>query len=81
MSGSLFSAAATFIVGILALVLVGAGFIWVLPILLLALVPLLAGTTFRKMRNSSVVQDEPSGIPSTRDAAYAPQSDPSARAH
>lgn len=40
----------------------------------------LGGSVLSKMRNSSVVQDEPSGVPSTQDASYAAQSDPSARA-
>ncbi len=79
MSGSLFSAAATFLVGLLAVVIIGAGFIWIVPIMLLAIVPLIGGSMFAKVRNSSVAQDEPSGIPSTADASYTPQMDPSDR--
>lgn len=79
MSGTLFSAAATLVVGILFVALIGAGFIWIVPIMLLALVPLLGGTLFSKLRNSSSAQMEPSGVPSTVEASYTPQMDPSDR--
>ncbi len=79
MSGSLFSAALTFVLGLVAVAVIGAGFIWIVPILILALIPLLGGSLFSKVRNSSVVQDEPSGIPSTRDSSYVPTFDPSDR--
>lgn len=79
MSGTLFSAAATFLVGFLFVVIIGAGFIWIVPIALLAVIPLLGGTLFTKLRNSSSAQDEPSGIPATQDASYTPQFDPSDR--
>uniref|UniRef100_UPI001C5744EE hypothetical protein n=1 Tax=Aeromonas caviae TaxID=648 RepID=UPI001C5744EE len=79
MSGSLFSAAATFVVGLLLVVILGAGFIWILPIALLAVGPLAAGTLFTRVRNSSIAQDEPAGIPSTQQASYTPTMDPSDR--
>ena len=79
MSGSLFSAAATLLVGLLAVVIIGAGFIWIFPIALLALVPILGGTLFSKVRTSSLAQDEPSGVPSSSEASYTPQVDPGGR--
>lgn len=79
MSGTLFSAAATLLVGFLLLAILGAGFIWIIPIALLAVVPLLGGTAFSKLRSSSLAQDEPSGIPSTQDASYTPTFDPTDR--
>lgn len=79
MSGTLFSAGATLLVGFLFLVVLGAGFIWILPIALLAVVPLIGGTLFSKLRNSSLAQDEPSGIPATQDASYTPTFDPTDR--
>lgn len=79
MSGSVFSAGATMLVGLVALAVLGAGFIWILPIALLALIPLLGGTLLGRVRNSSIVQDEPTGIPSTQEASYTPQFDPSDR--
>ena len=79
MSGSLISAAATVLVGLILLAFVGAGFIWVVPILLLGLIPLLSGAAFSKLRNSSIAQDEPAGIPSTQEASYTPQVDPTER--
>lgn len=79
MSGSLISAAATVIVGLIFVALIGAGFIWIVPIMLLALIPLLSGVVFSKIRNSSIAQDEPAGIPSTQEASYTPQFDPSDR--
>ena len=79
MSGPLFSTALTVVVGLLAVVFIGAGFIWIIPILLIALIPLVGGTLLGKVRNSSIAQDEPSGIPSTSDASYTPVFDPSER--
>ncbi|MCW3012882.1 MAG: hypothetical protein JWO90_3286 [Solirubrobacterales bacterium] len=79
MSGSLFSAALTLVVGLIFVAFIGAGFIWIVPILLLALIPLLSGSLLAKVRNSSVVQDEPKGIPSTQQSSYTPQFDPSDR--
>lgn len=79
MSGSLFSAAATFLVGFILVAIIGAGFIWIVPIALLALIPLATGTLLTRVRNSSIAQDEPPGIPSTGKAAYTPQFGPSDR--
>lgn len=79
MSGSLISTAATVLIGLIFVAFIGAGFIWVVPVLLLGLIPLLGGAAFSKLRNSSVAQDEPAGIPSTQEASYTPQVDPSDR--
>ena len=79
MSGSLISAAATVLIGLIFLAFIGAGFIWVVPVLLLGIIPLLSGAALSKVRNSSLAQDEPTGIPSTQEASYTPQMDPSDR--
>ncbi len=70
---------ATLLAGLLILVIVGAGFIWIVPIALLAVVPLAGGTLLGKLRRSSLVQESPSGVPSSQDASYTPQFDPSDR--
>lgn len=54
MSGTLFSAGATLLVGLLLGAILGAGFIWILPIALLAVIPLLGGTLLSKARSSSM---------------------------
>jgi len=79
MSGSVFSAAATLLVGILLLLGMGAGLIWVLPVALLALIPLLGASLMGKLRDASLGHEEPAGVPPTQDAAYTPQFDPSDR--
>ena len=80
MSGSVFFSAITVLFGLVLLAILGAGFIWILPIAALALVPLLGATLLTRVRNSSIVQDEPTGIPASQEASYTPQFDPSDRA-
>ena len=76
MSGSLFSFASVAIVGILAVVLTGLGAAWIIPVLIVALLPLLASPVLRMFSGRAVSGPEPHGVPTTSQASYDPQVKP-----
>ncbi len=79
MSGPLFSFISVIVVGLLAVVLTGLGAAWIIPVLIVALLPLLASPVLRMFSGRAVSGPEPHGVPTTAQASYDPQFMPQQR--
>jgi Flp pilus assembly protein TadB len=79
MSGHVFSVAAVLILGVIALVITGGLALWVVPIALVAVLPLFAWPLLKAGRDVKLGSEEPAGVPSTAEASYQPQMDPADR--
>ena len=79
MSGHVFSVAAVLILGVIALIVTGGLALWVLPIALVAVLPLFAWPLLKAGRDVKLGAEEPAGVPSTSEASYQPQMDPADR--
>ena len=79
MSGSAFSVLAVVLIGVLAVAVVGAPFLIVLPIALLILIPFVVLPLMRGVKTGKLASAEPTGVPSTSEASFNPQMDPSDR--
>ena len=79
MSGSAFSILATLLVALLAVVVVSAPVVLVVPVALLILLALLGAPMLKGLREGRVASSEPTGVPTTTEASYTPQVDPSDR--
>ncbi len=79
MSGHLFSVAMAILIGVVALIVTGGLALWVLPIALVALLPIFAWPLLKAGRDIKLGADEPAGVPSTSQASYNPRMDPADR--
>jgi hypothetical protein len=79
MSGWVFSAFAVILLGVGALVVTGGLALWVLPLAIVALLPIFAWPLLKAGRDIKLGAEEPAGVPSTSEASYRPQMDPADR--
>ena len=79
MSGYVFSAAMVIALGVVALIVTGGLALWVLPLALVALAPIFLWPLLKAGRDLKLGAEEPAGVPSTSQASYNPQMDPSDR--
>lgn len=77
MSGALGSAYFTILVLIAAVLVTGVGVIWIVPLVFVMLAATMFNPIMRLFRESRLSGPGPKGVPSTRQASYNPQVDPS----
>lgn len=77
MSGALGSVYFTILVLVAAVVLTGVGVVWIVPLVFIMIAATMFNPIMRMFRESRLSGPGPQGVPTTKDASYNPQVDPS----